>query len=348
MSAPKRRAFTLIELLVVIAIIAVLIALLLPAVQAAREAARRSQCTNNLKQMGIGMHNYHSTHGTFPLGGSANWSSYGYVASWGTWSAQAMLMGYMEGQPLYNSMNFNWVCCWSDGWAINSTVTQAVVNVFICPSDGSSPIVPASNDQWSGNTNNYMASTGTSTNYFSDSSGIFCATTRCYGVQAIQDGSSNTIAFGESLVGSGNKQQVKWRSGPVLAGAENRLFDVSTNPTQVLNDLKTCQDGWATQQGKSQGKGYRWCENLGGFTLFNTIVPPSPNDYKFTYCKIQPSPNSNASDGQYQNANSNHPGGANFLFGDGSVKFLKSSIAMKTYWALGTKAGGEVVSSDAF
>src|SRR4051812_44022435 len=106
MSAPKRRAFTLIELLVVIAIIAVLIALLLPAVQAAREAARRSQCTNNLKQMGIGMHNYHSTHGVFPLGGSENWSGYGYTAGWGTWSAQALLLGYMEGQPLYNSANF--------------------------------------------------------------------------------------------------------------------------------------------------------------------------------------------------------------------------------------------------
>ena len=126
MRAETRRGFTLIELLVVIAIIAVLISLLLPAVQSAREAARRAQCTNNLKQIGLGMHNYHTTHNTFPLGGTAALDlRYGYNQAWGTWTAQALLLGYMEGQPLYNAINFNWVCCWDEGWNINSTVTTS-------------------------------------------------------------------------------------------------------------------------------------------------------------------------------------------------------------------------------
>src|SRR5271170_457911 len=113
MKSETRRAFTLIELLVVIAIIAVLIALLLPAVQSAREAARRAQCTNNLKQIGLGMHNYHTTHGTFPLGGTRAMAysagyNYGKGIAWGTWSAHALMLGYLEQMPLYNASNFSW------------------------------------------------------------------------------------------------------------------------------------------------------------------------------------------------------------------------------------------------
>src|SRR5262245_51615440 len=248
MRAETRRGFTLIELLVVIAIIAVLIALLLPAVQSAREAARRSQCTNNLKQIGLGLHNYHSTHNTFPLGGTVNWSSSygGGNQNWGTWSAQALLLGYMEGQPLYNAANFNWVCCWSQGWNINSTCTLAIINTFICPSDGLSP-VPTQNDIWTGMTNNYQASAGPATNFF-DPSGLFAESEKCYGAQACTDGTSNTIAYGEALVGSGNTPQVKWRSGPVLpagsalcTGGWCGIADVSAFYNQVLADLKTCE-----------------------------------------------------------------------------------------------------------
>src|SRR5688572_15889522 len=115
MNTTSRRAFTLIELLVVIAIIAVLIALLLPAVQSAREAARRAQCINNLKQIGLGMHNYHSTHNSFPLTETAAWG-YGYVSDWGTWSAHALLLGYIEGQPIYDACNFNWVVWFAEGF----------------------------------------------------------------------------------------------------------------------------------------------------------------------------------------------------------------------------------------
>jgi prepilin-type processing-associated H-X9-DG protein len=129
------------------------------------------------------------------------------------------------------------------------------------------------------------------------------------------------------------------------------VYDVSaSNYNALLSDLQTCERGYVEQTSSTgNGKGFRWCENLGGFTLINTVIPPSPSNYRFAWCALRGGgTNSNASDGQYQNANSNHPGGANFLFGDGSVKFVKSTINMKTYWALGTREGGEVISADAY
>ncbi len=141
MRSPKSRGFTLIELLVVIAIIAVLIALLLPAVQAAREAARRAQCTNNLKQMGLGMHNYLSAVGVFPLGGSMNNRIYRTsppsYAAWTCWSGHSMLLPYIEQSPLYNAINFNFAPEISDtvGQPVHATIYKWVVNSFLCPSD---------------------------------------------------------------------------------------------------------------------------------------------------------------------------------------------------------------------
>ncbi len=371
MNSKTRRGFTLIELLVVIAIIAVLIALLLPAVQSAREAARRAQCSNNLKQIGLAMHNYHTSVGLFPLGGVYTGYSFNYNVGWGSWSPQALMLSYLEQAPLYNAANFSWVVCCSPGFNINSTVTESLLSAFVCPSDGLSPVKASgtwgsaaslSCWQWTGTTNNYLASMGTTTKYGGngnpgpgfDCSGVFSQGGPSYGVQNITDGTSNTIAFGESLVGDGTIETVKWRDGPVVSQASlaGALLDVSTNPTGVQTDLNVCAAGLLAQtttgSGSQNQKGFRWSNSSGGFALFNTIVPPNSTQYPFAWCKMGHASGSNASDGPYQCTSSNHPGGGNFLLADGSVRFLKSSLSLKTYWSLGTKAGGEVLSSDSY
>ena len=133
-------------------------------------------------------------------------------------------------------------------------------------------------------------------------------------------------------------------------------MDVSSRPgsTQynaVMSDFQACNVGLAAQNTATAGlqnqKGFRWAQDDGGFGMFNTVVPPSSSQYPFGWCKMGQA-NSNASDGEYQNATSNHPGGCNFLFCDGSVHFIKSTIAITTYWAIGTRANGDIVSSDSY
>src|SRR5258705_10858879 len=135
-----RRAFTLIELLVVIAITGVLIALLLPAVQGAREAARRSQCVNNLKQIGLALHNYHDVNGTFPMGsGSGMYNPPGTVYSAKhCWSIHAAILPQFGQMPIYNAINFNFGNGSGTGslaYSVNSTVLTTQINTFLCPSD---------------------------------------------------------------------------------------------------------------------------------------------------------------------------------------------------------------------
>ncbi len=171
MRTRSQSGFTLIELLVVIAIIAVLIGLLLPAVQSAREAARRAQCVNNLKQLGLAMHNYHTAINAFPMGQSLAWTSYGggtpYQEGWTNWSCHALLLSYLEQTPLYNAANFQQTCCFfgDRADAMNSTVYLTRINGFLCPSDGQAGIQ---------NINNYFGSIGTTVaEGFHAVSGIF-------------------------------------------------------------------------------------------------------------------------------------------------------------------------------
>jgi prepilin-type N-terminal cleavage/methylation domain-containing protein/prepilin-type processing-associated H-X9-DG protein len=377
MPSPTRRGFTLIELLVVIAIIAVLIALLLPAVQSAREAARRAQCLNNLHQIGLGLHNYHTSNDTFPLGGSVAccnpYLGYGNNISWATWSAHGLMLGYLEQQPMYNSANFNWATAVWPGYALNATVGDSIVNLFLCPSDNLSPSKPADFQQillgnashWSGRTNNYFMSVGPTIGYgypgaATDTSGLFTEGGRAYGVRNITDGTSNTIAFAESVVGpdragyQATGPQQLFRSGPnvpppssaTLPGQSGTgLLTAFQNVKGVLADLQVCATAAVSLTTIDQNdKGSRWSWDDRGFSMVNTVVPPSSIQYSFGCCAFSTA--NGCDSGEYENSNSMHPGGANILFADGSVKFIKSSINMQTYWALGTKDGGEVVSSD--
>jgi prepilin-type N-terminal cleavage/methylation domain-containing protein/prepilin-type processing-associated H-X9-DG protein len=352
MRSPIRRGFTLIELLVVIAIIAVLIALLLPAVQAAREAARRAQCVNNLKQIGLALHNYHQSVGTFPLANATNTlDDFGKPTGWGNFSAQAMMLPYMEQQAIYNACNFGWSTYTSGGpyhpELINSTAFTTKIASFLCPSDG----LAGQSD-----INSYFWCIGTTTDLWNnDSTGLF-AHNNAYSIAACSDGTSNTIAFSESLVGPVQQVATKWRSGPAVAGAPTRFLDAVTvaNWPTTLANLNTCQGLFmadlatgATTPQEGTDKGQRWAIGSPGLTGFNTIVEPNSNTYQFTGCRLDCA-NCGMNYGDFNSATSNHSGGVNVLLGDGSVKFIKSTISRPVWWALGTKANGEVISSDSY
>ncbi len=359
------RAFTLIELLVVIAIIAVLIALLLPAVQAAREAARRAQCINNLKQLGLAMHNYHSTYDVFPMGSSL--AVYpGVVASWNNWSAQGQLLSFIEQGTIYNAINFNFEAYNGGGgqaYLVNSTATTATIKSFQCPSDPN--VKQFSTNAGAGNNNSYYGSIGTTTNgggdypprVGNDGKGTTpYATTGIYGyklsngLRDITDGSSNTIAYSEGLAGS--PTQAPGRGQMIMGAGLNAsgfVYDANSAAVIVNQNVATCQNQFNSTPGSiSVYHGHTWTVGHMGATLFNTIVPPNSASATWSACRTDCAGSCDAASMEFSNAQSYHSGGVNVLMGDGSVKFVKNSVAIPTWWALGTKSNGEVLSADAY
>ena len=364
-----RYGFTLIELLVVIAIIAVLIALLLPAVQAAREAARRMQCVNNLKQIGLALHNYHSTNDCFPLGVSRYGPTTTY--NWDAWSSHALILPGLEQNQTYNACNF-----WlgnnmpnSYGFYANLTVTSLRIAAYLCPSDpnaGSLQVVRPADGRSDTLDVSYLASAGTTTNSPNNtaptnawatqgSTGLFWWY-QVYGFRNMTDGSSNTVAFSEGLVTNGGSQSNAasmsntWPGNSVTgvsgAGGAAQQYDANQNPAAVLNGLAACTTAFAARSGINNLRGVFWEVGSLGMTMFNTIVTPNSNQYKWGNCRFTVGGYPN--DATFANASSNHPGGVNVLMGDGSVKFVKSSINQFTWWSLGTRANGEVISADAY
>jgi prepilin-type N-terminal cleavage/methylation domain-containing protein/prepilin-type processing-associated H-X9-DG protein len=368
----RRRGFTLIELLVVIAIIAVLIALLLPAVQAAREAARRAQCTNNLKQIGLAMHNYHSSIGVFPLGVGR----YGPITAyeWDSWSGHAMMLSQLEQSAMYNAINFSLGNNMpnSYGYYTNSTVTGQRVSVFLCPSDanaGTLSVLRTADNRTDMLDVSYLGSAGTTTmspnntaptNVWATqgSTGVFWWYI-AYGIQHITDGTSNTVAFSEGLVskvGGPNNSTDNAAlptnyggtsaTGVAAAGGAAQQYDANQNPAAVLTGLQGCTIAIQNRQGLNNTRGIFWEVGSLGMTMFNTIAPPNSTQYPWGDCRYTGGGYPN--DATFANANSLHPGGCNVLFADGSVHFVKNSINQYTWWSLGTRGNGEVISSDSY
>jgi prepilin-type N-terminal cleavage/methylation domain-containing protein/prepilin-type processing-associated H-X9-DG protein len=370
----SRAGFTLIELLVVIAIIAVLIALLLPAVQSAREAARRLQCTNNLKQIGIALHAYHSAAGRFPPGAALNGVAAvpGLYATWEpNMSAQAMLLPYLDQSPIYGALNFNFGAEYDLG--MNSTGVLTIVATFLCPSD------PNADKRI--NTNNYYGCMGTTTDYmftpgvpgganwmgttpnvtFTGTTGVF-AQAISYGVDHCLDGTSNTIAFAEGLMGDGlatspwgpiHAPPSKYRGNMVFNADPvddlNRPHDAFQNPTIVLTMLQACNTMFQTTSTYiGDAHGYRWAMGTTGYTLFHTIQTPNDPHFPFSACRLDGTATDYPDSAFVFGSSSAHPGGINVGFADGSVRFIKDGINRYTWWSLGTKAGGEVIGADSY
>ena len=333
----QRRAFTLIELLVVIAIIAVLIALLLPAVQAAREAARRASSTNNLKQMGLALHNYESTHGSFP----------GHGGSTGTgFSVQARILPFIEQAAILNTMNFQLsATTGAPSFTFipaQTTAAATVVNAFLCPSDGQDPFYPNYYLQASTAGTGYVANVGTGTGTTYDmrypSDGVFWnnSATR---IADVTDGTTNTMFMSQCFLGLGRDT-----TGPLPVQRERQLANLGS----ILKPAKTAPGGFdpptnnpdlaALAAGATNWNGARgaaWMVGTETMVGYNAYLPPNsktPDVYGHGF--------------GWLSARGPHPGGVLTLLGDGSVKFVKDSIALATWRALSTRAGNEVISAD--
>jgi prepilin-type N-terminal cleavage/methylation domain-containing protein/prepilin-type processing-associated H-X9-DG protein len=329
---PNRRAFTLIELLVVIAIIGVLVALLLPAVQSAREAARRAQCVNNLKQIGIALHGYHATLGCFPVGflyPSGPVPSTTSVSQY-RWSALAQMSPYLEGTNLFNALNFDFPLAYkpagggSPFWPFypaNSTVMATTVGLFLCPSDGATAPMQGSGPV------NYAFCSGTGRNGgdATNADGTFILGPAMT-LSRILDGSSTTIAASEQLLGLAGPYS---QTTPMpIPSPPSRA--IARGPTPPLTDssCSSAPSGWLLNKGAS------WWDGNYLNTLYNHHQPPNSPSYD---CITYHNPG-------WKSPRSHHPGGVNCLFADGHVAFLKDSISLSSWQGLATRAGGEVIS----
>jgi prepilin-type N-terminal cleavage/methylation domain-containing protein/prepilin-type processing-associated H-X9-DG protein len=336
MTTLRRRGFTLIELLVVIAIIAVLIALLLPAVQAAREAARRIQCVNNLKQLGLAVMNYESSNAALPPQQTGIWVGTAQPTQYTSWGVSARLAPFMEAGPMYNAMNFS--LKYSD--PTNTTVSYLQIKYLICPSevnttpaDSTKPF-GVSNYGW--NVGDWYVFGGGGA--LPNRSPFFVNTSRT--LAAFTDGLSNTILAAEVKA-----NQPLYKSCATPAGIS------PTSYPAVAASVAFVQSNY-TNGCKADTGHVKWSIGSACYDGFTTAIPPNTKVMVGTPAvDIDYDTNDENNGGPTYAAitsRSYHPGGVNSLFGDGTVRYIKSTVNGDTWRALGTFGGGEVISSDAY
>lgn len=333
----NRTGFTLVELLVVIAIIGILVGLLLPAVQAAREAARRMQCSNNMKQIGLAMHNYHDTHKVFPNFATRN----GQNDYWRGYSAFTMILPYIEQGPLYNTVQTqtrSFFEHWDSG--PHNALRGASIPAYLCPS---AKRWPTSGTGWSNGPGcNYGVSFGASIDWdnFKNQNGMFRGqtdtTAKCSTRMAdITDGTSNTLLASEHLSGDDNASFIMngQTSEPRIGGA----FPNNTLQYPSQAELDTFGAACAATTAHNSQNGNQWMSPEPTQTALNTVAPPN---WKFPNCQTSGSGFASDRDGVYT-PRSQHTGGVQATAGDGSVRFVSDSIDLKAWQYFGGRDDGQ-------
>ena len=344
MNNSRRRGFTLIELLVAIAIIAVLIALLLPAIQAAREAARRIQCVNNMKQLGLAVHNYESTHGVLPPQQVLSFS--GSLVSWKSqWGVTSRVAPFLEQGTLYNSINF----ALAASSPTNATVTRSTLSVLICPSETNpNPFSSTSN---SGVTTTYGVSNyGWSVGDWYTFGGPTGPPNRnAFQANASRRFAAFTDGLSQSLLAAEVKTYTQaYHNCPAAVPAALAVPLASPDPATVLGVLASTPANCG-----SPTKGHvRWVNGDSFSDGFTTALPPNTKSPAGTPAQDTDLTSEDEDDGgptySAVTSRSYHSGGVNVLFGDGSVRFIKNTVNWGTWRALGTIGGGEALSADSY
>lgn len=347
---PRKRGFTLVELLVVIAIIAVLIGLLLPAVQQAREAARRTQCKNHLKQLGLALHNYESTFTVFPMNGGST-----------GFSPQARILSYVDQANLQNLIDFSQkVYTGPDGSQVPNpllvSLFSQVIPLLLCPSDPapalSSATLGSPGQDYLFAGNNYMVSTGSGTGtHYDDRSktdGMFWTNSNAR-LSDVIDGLSNTVIMSEAIRGDGIDVTPPAGTTPAFPYRKSLNAGSGTSPgtgpgytstgggwpSPIVNpDLSAVlavQTGW---KGSAAGnaRGTSWLRGLAHNVCTNGYTTPNSRIPDVTLHGTG-----------FFGPRSMHTGGAHVMLGDGSVRFLSDAMNAQLHRAIHSRNGGETV-----